>query len=35
VHHMRGGAHGRQNRVSGLLELELQAVVSHHVGPGN
>jgi hypothetical protein len=29
------GAHGSQKRVSGLLELELQVVMYHHVCIGN
>ena len=28
-------AHGSQERVSHLVEMELQMVVSHHVGAGN
>lgn len=27
--------HRTQKKVSHILELELQVVVSHHVGPGN
>lgn len=32
VHHMRVWCRGGQRRVSDPLELELQTVVSHHVG---
>lgn len=33
--HMSEGVHGVLQRVSDLLELESQALVSHYVGAGN
>lgn len=35
VCHVFAEAQGRQQRVSDYLELELQAIVGHHVGAGN
>ena len=35
VHHMRVGAGGGQKRALDPLELQLQIVVSYHVGSGN
>lgn len=35
MHHVHAGSLGGQKRALNSLELELQAVVSHHVGAGN
>jgi hypothetical protein len=35
VHHDHVGAHGSQQSVTNLLELELQVIVSFHVGAEN